>query len=364
MRIILHLDMDAFFAAVEERENPRFAGRPIVVGADPRGGKGRGVVSTANYAARKYGIRSAMPISEAWRRAEAARKRGELEAVFLGGSFMKYAEVSEHIMAILRGKAAAVEQVSVDEAFADISHLGNFKRAEVFARKLKEKIKKKERLTASVGIGPNKLIAKIASDREKPDGLTVVGADDEATCAELAEAFLAPLPIRVIPGIGPKTEAALAKRGVKTISDLRKIPLEVLVVDFGKWGSALYEKARGVDDAPVAEREEVKSIGEQETFEEDTKDLVFLSGRLKYLVGEVHRRFAKSRFENFKTVVLTVRFADFETKSRTHTLAAPAKTQDIIGFEALKLLLPFLDKRENPKRKTIRLLGVRIEKFE
>lgn len=363
-RIILHLDMDAFFAAVEERDEPRFVGRPIVVGADPKGGAGRGVVSTANYAARKYGIKSAMPISEAWRRAEAARKRGEPEVVFLGGSFKKYAEVSEKIIEILRAHAAfsakatavKVEQVSVDEAFADVSHLKNFKKAEVFARRLKEEIKKKEGLTCSVGLGPNKLIAKIASDREKPNGLTVVRPD------EVME-FLTPLPIRAIPGIGPKTEAVLAKKGIHTVAGLRKVPIEVLVDELGKWGSELYRKAHGEDDSPVEESDEVKSIGEQETFEEDTKDMNVLAARMKALTCEVYRRFAKSGFKTFKTVVLTVRFSDFETKSRAHTLSSPASKREIIEFEAMKLLMPFADKRENPRAKKVRLIGVRVEKL-
>lgn len=364
-RIVLHLDMDAFFAAVEERDNPRFAGRPIVVGADPKGGAGRGVVSTANYAARKYGIRSAMPITTAWRLAEAARTRGEPAAVFLGGGFRKYAEVSDCIMAIVRARPAVVafEQVSVDEAYIEFSIFNDqfskkdsWNKAKEFAQDLKREIYRKERLTCSIGIGPNKIVAKIASDREKPDGLTVVRPEEILN-------FLAPLPVRVIPGIGPKTEAALARRRIHTVEALRALPLEVLIGEFGRYGGDLYRKARGEDDAPVAEDDEVKSIGEQETLEEDTKDMNILTERLKALAAEVHRRFAKSGFRSFRTVVLTVRFADFETKSRAHTLPEPAATRIIIEFEALKLLLPFLDRRENPRGKKIRLLGVRVEKL-
>jgi len=357
--------MDAFFAAVEERDNPRFAGRPIVVGADPKGGAGRGVVSTANYAARKYGIRSAMPITTAWRLAEAARTRGEPAAVFLGGGFRKYAEVSDCIMAIVRARPAVVafEQVSVDEAYIEFSIFNDqfskkdsWNKAKEFAQDLKREIYRKERLTCSIGIGPNKIVAKIASDREKPDGLTVVRPEEILN-------FLAPLPVRVIPGIGPKTEAALARRRIHTVEALRALPLEVLIGEFGRYGGDLYRKARGEDDAPVAEDDEVKSIGEQETLEEDTKDMNILTERLKALAAEVHRRFAKSGFRSFRTVVLTVRFADFETKSRAHTLPEPAATRIIIEFEALKLLLPFLDRRENPRGKKIRLLGVRVEKL-
>ena len=355
-RIIGHLDMDAFFAAVEERDEPRYAGRPIVVGADPRAGKGRGVVSTANYAARKYGIRSAMPISEAWRLAESARKKGEPEAVFVGGSFRKYGEVSNKIFSMLRSRVPHVEQASVDEGFMDLSFTGSYDAAEALAYDIKREIRARERLTASVGIGPNKLIAKIASDRQKPDGLTVIRPDD-------VETFLAPLSVRTIPGIGPKTALILARKGIRTIAELREVPLEVLMDKLGKWGSALYEKARGEDDAPVAERDEVKSIGEEETFERDTGDAPFLTERLAALSEEVHRRFLKSGFSGFRTVTVTVRFADFETKHRARTLSAPASTRDSLTFESLKLFLPFLDRRENPDRKKIRLVGVRIEKL-
>lgn len=348
--------MDSFFASVEERDNPRFRGLPIVVGADPEGGKGRGVVSTANYRAREYGIRSAMPISEAWRMAEAARRAGKPRAVFLSGSFAKYAAVSEEIRAIVGRHASAIEQVSVDEFFADLSSAGSYERAVEIARALKREIVERERITASIGIGPNKLIAKIASDREKPDGLTVV-------YPERVRGFLDPLPIRVIPGIGPKTEEVLRARGVATVHDLRALPLEALVAEHGKWGGDLYRKARGEDDSPVQESDEVKSVGEQETFGEDTRDLGFLTERLKYLAGEVHRRFTAGGFKIFRTVVLTVRFADFETKSRTHTLAEPSGERGVIEFETLKLLLPFVDTRENPARKKIRLLGVRVEKL-
>lgn len=356
--------MDAFFAAVEERDEPRFRGRPVVVGADPMGGKGRGVVSTANYQARKYGIKSAMPISEAWRRAEAARVRGEPEVVFLAGNFEKYAEVSARLMARVRAhpEVIAFAQVSVDEAYLEfpISHYqfsnDAWGEARKFAERIKREIRACEELTCSVGVGPNKLIAKIASDWEKPDGLTVVRPEE-------VETFLATLPVGVIPGVGPKTEAALARRGVRTIGELRALSREVLIGEFGKWGNDLYRKARGEDDTPVVERGEAKSVGEQETFAGDTRDANVLAERLKFLAGEVHRRFLRGGFREFRAVVLTVRFADFETKHRSRTLPEPAHAREVIEFEALKLLLPFLDRRENPKGKRIRLIGVRVEKL-
>jgi len=203
MRIIGHLDMDAFFAAIEERDHPELKGRPLVVGADPAGDLGRGVVSTANYPARAYGIHSAMPISTAWRLAEAARRRGRPATVFVPGSHRKYGQVSARIMAILHQFAPVVEGAGIDEAYFDLSFTGSYDRAADLARQIKAAILAQERLTASIGIGPNKMVAKIASDFQKPDGLTVV------TAAE-AEDFLAPLAVRKIPGIGPKTEQSLA----------------------------------------------------------------------------------------------------------------------------------------------------------
>ena len=367
MRIIAHLDMDAFFAAIEERDNPRFKGRPIVVGADPEGGKGRGVVSTANYAARKYGIHSALPISTAWRLSEEAKKKGLPPAVFVGGHFGKYSAVSEEIMAILQKYSLVVEPASVDEAYLDLSGAKNFTKAEEICRKIKEEIKKKEKLTASIGLGPNKLIAKIASDMQKPDGLTVV-------LPEEAEKFLEPLNIRKIPGIGPKTEILLNKLGTKTIKDLKIFSLDKMKELMGKWGEDLHGKARGEDDSPLVTEWEAKSIGEQETFHTDSRDANFITERLKKLCENVIERLRLSEFsakggsafggKTFRTISITVRFSDFETKTRAHTLPAPANDETTLYFESLKLLMPFLDKRENPLGKSIRLIGAKLEKLE
>ncbi|MBI2592570.1 MAG: DNA polymerase IV, partial [Candidatus Colwellbacteria bacterium] len=241
MRIVAHFDMDAFFAAIEERDKPRLEGLPVVVGADPMDGRGRGVVSTANYKAREYGIHSAMPISEAWRLSEIARRKGEPETVFIGVNMGKYAEESEKIMEIIRTHVALVEQASVDEAYADLTPSTLFRvnpesaeglsfvagdhsliranrrmvddryeKARELCKKIKKEVKEKRKLTVSVGVGPNKLIAKIASGMNKPDGLTIVREEE-------AEAFLEPMHIRKIPGIGPKTEEMFLKLGVKLV---------------------------------------------------------------------------------------------------------------------------------------------------
>lgn len=356
MRIIAHLDMDAFFASVEERDNPRLRGLPIVVGSDPKEGKGRGVVSTANYQARKYGIHSAMPISRAWRLSETAKHQGKPPAVFLRVNMHRYAEVSERIMQILRSNVPLVEEAGIDEAYLDLSFAGSFKKATEICESIKKEIKAKELLTASVGIGSNKLIAKIASGQQKPDGLTVV-------TPKKTEAFLEPLAIRQIPGIGPKTEMLLKGKGVKVVRDLRKFTRKALREALGKRGSDLYEKVRGRNETSVVEEYEIKSIGEQETFPEDTNDPDFVSEQLRWLCRDVFVRFRESGFGGFRTVAITVRFADFETKTRCHTVREPIATNELLESEAFKLLLPFLDARENPQNKKIRLVGIRVEKL-
>jgi DNA polymerase IV (archaeal DinB-like DNA polymerase) len=338
MRIIGHLDMDAFFASVEERERPWLKGKAVVVGADPKGGEGRGVVSTANYKAREYGVRSALPISKAWQFCEKAKKRGEPPCVFLAGNFKKYSEVSRKIMEILHKYSSVVEEASIDEAYFEIS--GGFGDAEEIAKKIKQEVKQKEKLTCSIGIGPNKLIAKISSDFKKPDGLTIVTEKE-------AEEFLGPLPIRKVPGIGPKTEARYLKEGIRIIKDLPR---------------PLYERLFN-DSIPLVTEWEAKSIGEEETFENDTLDSNILMECLSSLCGQVYKRLDISRYKTFRTVVLKIRFQGFETKTRTHTSPEPISDLAVFKKEAMKLLLPFLDKRENPRRRLVRLIGVRIEKL-
>ena len=356
MRIIAHLDMDAFFAAVEERREPELRGRPVVIGADPKSGKGRGVVATASYAARRYGIRSATPISRAWRLAEAARRRGEPATVFLRGNHALYREVSARIMALVAERADAFEEASIDEAYLDLSSLADFHNAETHARTVKALILEREGLTCSVGIAPNKLVAKIASDFRKPDGLTVVRP-------EAVEDFLDPLSIRVIPGIGPKTEAFLRERGIGTIAELRGVERPRLVEWLGKWGDDVYERARGVSLSPVSNEWERKSVGEQETFEQDTLDRSFVLERARALAAGVFERMLADGVSGFRTVTVTVRFEHFVTVSRSLTAETPLLTRDALEGTAHRLLLPFFDERENPKSRRIRLIGVRVEKL-
>ncbi len=356
MRIVVHLDMDAFYAAVEERRDPALRGRPVVVGADPKGGAGRGVVTTASYPARKYGIRSALPISRAWRLAEAARRRGEPETIFVRGDHALYREVSGRIMAIAVQGADAFEEASIDEAYLDVSSLGDLARAEAHTRALKAEILEREGLTCSAGIAPNKLVAKIASDFQKPDGLTVVQP-------EAVQSFLDPLPIRKIPGIGPKSAALLYGRGIRTIADLRAVERAALLEWFGKWGHEMSERARGISDDAVSNEWERKSVGEQETFERDTLEVPLVLERARVLAGDVFERLRADGFVGFRTVTVTVRFSNFVTRNRSCTGEAPLTTRGALEAVAEHLLLPFFDERENPRRRKIRLIGVRAEKL-
>jgi DNA polymerase IV (archaeal DinB-like DNA polymerase) len=356
MRIIAHVDMDAFYASVEARYTPALRDRPLVVGADPKEGRGRGVVTAASYAARRYGIRSALPISRAWRLAEAARRRGEPEVVFVPGNRKLYVEVSERIMAILAARADAFEEASIDEAYLDLSSLEDFDAAAERAREIKREIAEREGLTCSVGLGPNKLVAKIASDARKPDGLMVVAPAD-------VQAFLDPLPIRVIPGIGPKTEAVLHERSIRTVGDLRGIAVDQLVEWFGRWGQDMHAKARGLSDSPVSNEWEPKSVGEQETFEVDTLDAAFVLERVRALAGEVFARFEAQGVRAFRTVTITVRFSNFRTLTRSHTPPEALTSEPALSAVAERLLLPFLDHRENPRQTKLRLIGVRVEKL-
>ena len=260
-------------------------------------------------------------------------------------------------MVVVAAGADAFEEASIDEAYVDLSSLGDFERAEQHARALKREILEREGLSCSVGIGPNKLIAKIASDFQKPDGLTVVRP-------ERVQSFLDPLPIRVIPGIGPKSEELLHGRGIRTIAELRLVEPGRLQEWFGKWGEELHRKSRGMSDSPVSNEWEPKSVGEQETFEQDTLEAPAILELARQLAAAVFSRLLAEGFRAFRTVTVTVRFADFVTTSRSRTSTVPRATQEALVADALRLLLPFLDSRENPKGKRIRLIGVRVEKLQ
>lgn len=356
-RIIGHLDMDAFFAAIEERDTPRFSGQPIVVGADPRGGHGRGVVSTANYAARAYGIRSAMPIQKAWHLSEAARRQGEPAAVFVSGNWRRYSAVAEQIMKIVASHVDSLLVVGVDEVYCDLTSLGSYEKARQWAERVRAHIFSATRLTASVGVAPNKLVAKIASDFDKPNGLVVV-------YPEHVEGFLAPLPVRALPGVGPKSEMALARLGIKTVADLQRCSIEWLTEQFKRHGESLYGKARGQGSAALAPFGPAKSISEQVTFHRDTLSARDIIPRCLATCERVWRRVGEDGFTGWRTVTVTTRFASFATHTRARTLVPVQTTQAQLTHVALRLLLPFLDRRANPHHEPLRLIGVRVAKLQ
>ncbi len=362
-RIIAHLDMDAFFASIEEADSPIFKGKPIVVGSDPHSvdgqGKGRGVVSTANYKAREYGIHSALSISVAWQLSQKAKQEGKEEVIFLPVDMGRYQQVSLGIYGIIKKYADIVESASVDEFYFNLSSEENnaWKLAEKICLEIKKNIKAEYKITCSVGLGPNKLIAKIAAGQKKPDGFVIVRQGE-------VEGFLEPLSVRELPGVGPKTAEILGKNGIEKIRDLKKFSYEDLYDLLGKYGIELYYKSKGIDDSELVEDREVKSIGEQITFEKNTIDAVYIGDVFSKLCSDVFLRFKESEFKSFKTIAITVRFSNFETKTTAKTLKEYINNDKIFKLEALKLLLPYLDKRKNPNNKLIRLIGVKIEKLQ
>jgi len=342
-RIIFHVDMDHFFTAVEEKEHPEFKGKPVIVGADPKGGKGRGVVSTCNYEARQFGVRSGMPISRAWKLCP--------DAIYLPVNYELYTKVSNRIMEILRKYADKFEQWGIDEAFLDVSSkVKDYTEAERLAHQIKREIYAKEGLTCSIGVGPNKLVAKIASDFQKPDGLTVVKAED-------AEKFLAPLPVRKLLWVGRKTEQKLKTMEIKTIGDLARYDPTVLAETFGIIGIQLYLMAHGIDKSEVEERGGIKSISREKTFEEDTDNFELVLKTLEKLAEEVHGDLLEHNLY-FKTVTVKVRYENFETHTHSKTLSFMTKRLEDLKKTARELLQAYL----RPYRK-IRLIGVRVSNF-
>jgi len=340
--IIFHVDMDSFFASIETRDCPGYAGKPVVVGADPKAGEGRGVVSTCSYEAREYGIRSGMPISQAYRRCP--------DAVYLPVDIPRYREVSRRIMQMLGRHADRMEQVSIDEAYLDMDHLGDFGAAEAEADRIKQEIWKAEHLTCSVGVGPSKVVAKIASGREKPDGLTVVPP-------WMVRSFLDPLPVRAIPGIGNKTGAELYEMGIRTIADLARSDVQTLQSAFGKFGVDMHMLAQGRDITGLRTARPHKSIGHEVTFAEDTDDATVLVRTLRRLAEMLHRRLTGEGVR-FRTVTVTVRYADFTTHTRSRTLDHATGERTILEQVATDLLREFFTGHR------IRLIGVRVSRLE
>jgi DNA polymerase IV len=327
--------MDAFYASVEQRDRPETRGRPVIVGADPRG---RGVVSAASYEARRFGVHSAMPIGRAFRLCP--------EGVFLPVDMDKYGAVSREIMTVLAGFTPLVEPLSIDEAFLDVTGSRALHGdGAAIAREIKARIRAGVSLTASVGVAPNKFVAKVASELEKPDGLVVVEAGREA-------AFLAPLPVSRLWGVGKVTGAELEAMGIRTIGQLTLTPVAHLEARFGAHGPDLLALARGLADRAVEPGAAPKSMGAEETFERDTRDVTLLRATLR---GQSERVARELRAEGYagRTVTLKLRFADFSTITRAHT---DDPSQDgLVIFRRVEALFD----RER-LRQAVRLIGLSV----
>jgi len=334
-RTIFHLDMDAFYAAVEQRDNPDLLGKPVIVGAPP---SRRGVVCAASYEARKFGVRSAMPSATAGRLCP--------NGIFIYPRMDIYRAESHQIMDIVARTGGAIEQVSIDEAYVQLADLPDLSTAVPIARELKKQIKAERNLTASIGIGSNKFLAKLASDFKKPDGLTLIPEADKV-------AFLAPLPVRVIPGVGRVTEEILHRAGMHTLADLQKAASDLREL-VGSFGPTLKQLALGEDDRVVDTSDEVKSISSEETFDADTADRKVLRDFLRSAATELAEKL-KRRHLAAHTVQVKVRYSDFTTLTRQISMEDP-----ITGAEQIYRLGCHLLARHKLVTRPLRLLGLGV----
>jgi len=339
-RVVFHVDMDAFYVSVERRENPELSGKPVIVGADPKGGTGRGVVMACSYEAREMGIRSGMPIGMAWRKVPTA--------VYLRPNYELYGAVSESVMNVLRSYADILEHVSIDEAFLDVtSKVRGFEDAPEYAARLKAAVLEREGLACTIGVAPNKSIAKIASDLAKPDGLRVVRPDDVIS-------FLDPLPVTKISGVGVKTAELLERVGVRTIGELARFPGAELKKILGKNSVWLWGIARGMEQLPVEERPDPKSISVERTFDRDVSEWSVVRGTLRDVAHNVFLR-ARAQGATFRTIGIKIRFEGFQTHLRERTLASNVLDEEVLANVTQELAQEFAE-----RKRRVRLLGVRV----
>lgn len=338
--MILHCDMDAFYASVEERDRPELVGKPVIVGGAP---EKRGVVSAANYVARRYGVHSAMPSVIAHRLCP--------NGIYLPPRISYYAEISKQIRDIFEQFTPLVEPLSLDEAFLDVTGSEQlFGSATEIGLRIKQTVRKETGLVVSVGVAPNKFLAKIASDIRKPDGFFVV---------ENVQEFLDPLPVERLWGVGKQSSKVFEKLGIRTIGQLRQWPIETLESRFGRHGEHLWQLAHGIDDDPVVAEREAKSISHETTFEQDIDDLEILRAFLVELTEQVAWRLRRHGLKG-RTVHLKVRFADFSLITRSQTLPEPTD----ITHELWQTADEMLRHRMPPNRQPIRLIGMGVSGFD
>jgi DNA polymerase IV (archaeal DinB-like DNA polymerase) len=347
-RVVMLADFDYFFAQCEELRNPPIKDKPIVVGVYSGRTEESGAVSTSNYIARKYGVKSGMPLFLAKRKLEGT------EAVFFKVDHEYYDQISERIMQIFRTYATSLEQVSVDEAYLDVTEQveGSFELAREYAQKIKADVKAQVGISFTIGVGPNKIVAKIACDSQKPDGLTIVKPQE-------AQVFLEPLEVDCLLGVGKKTSVKMAEMGIKTIGDLAKYDCQRLIEVFGRaLGIYFHNAANAVDNEPVQEQGEAESISRIGTLKQDTRDLEFILQKTDELTEDVYRDLTK-RGLSFKLVSIYVVNVDLSSKSRSTTLEQPAKDKETIKKNTKTLFEKYLAESSLG----IRRVGVRVSVF-
>ncbi len=338
-RYIIHVDMDAFYASIEQRDKPELAGVPVIVG----GLSNRGVVATASYEARKFGVHSAMSMAEARRRCP--------EAVFITPDHRKYSFVSAQIRQILDRYSPLVEPLSLDEAFLDVTGMdGLYADPADIARRIKDEIKQQLRLTASAGVAPNKFLAKLASDLQKPDGLYIIRRGEEAQ-------VLAELPVRRLWGVGEVTAASIAKLGIRTIGQFAAADPKLLERHIGRDVYDLQRLARGLDDRPVVPDQQIKSVGNEETFDQDLYQWDEIEKQLLLLADKVGWRLRRLTLSG-RTITVKVRFASFKTITRSRTLEEATNLDDTLYHIARELY------KSIPSAEGIRLLGLTVSNLQ
>jgi DNA polymerase IV (DinB-like DNA polymerase) len=344
-RIILHCDLDCFFAAVEVRDNPQYKGKPVIIGADPKEGKGRGVILTCNYEARKYGLHSAMPISQAYKRCP--------HGIYLRPNGIKYLKVSREVMDILERYSDEFQRVGTDEAYLELTEIArDYEEAEKIARKIQKEVFEKVGITISIGIAPTKSLAKIASDVNKPNGVTLIKPDNISN-------FLKDMDIIRIPGIGKKTRVYYYKKGIKKIGDIINTTLPKMMELFGKHGKWIWNVANGLDNRKVKEfHEDRKSISAERTFFTDTDKFNEILSKFEDINKKIHKSLVKHHI-TYKTITLKIRFEGFQTYTRSKTLPFHIQDEKYVLSVVLQLFKEF-----SKNKKKVRLVGIKLSNLE
>ncbi|MHA2048012.1 MAG: DNA polymerase IV [Promethearchaeota archaeon] len=344
-RLILHCDLDCFFAAVEIRDNPQYRGKPVIIGADPKNGKGRGVVSTCSYEAREFGLHSGMPISQAFQRCP--------HGIYLKPSFQKYSEASKSVMEILSKYSENFQQMGSDEAYIELTDMcSSYKEANQIALLIQKEISENLGITISIGIAPTKSLAKIASDCNKPNGITLF---EPNTYKEI----LKNMDITRIPGIGKKSKVYFYKKGIKKIDDILNIPLHRMIKLFGEHGKWIWNVANGFDNRKVKEFHGArKSISAERTFYSDTDDFNDILSKLEDINIRIHKSIKKYNI-TYKTITLKIRFEGYQTFTRSKTLSFPLQDESMV----IKIVLELFQQFSEYKKK-VRLVGIKLSNLE